>query len=62
MAAIADVVAVWAAEAGQTVTAEAVTEALSAADRDNRTADQAWRDAAGDVGAMTEIVRNQVFF
>lgn len=62
VAAVAEVVVAWAAEAGQTVTAEAVTEALSVADRDNRAADQAWRDAAGDVAAMTEIVRNQVAF
>lgn len=66
MAGIAEVVVSWAAEAGQTTTTEAVTEALSAADRDNRAADQAWRDAARaapvDVAAVTEIVRNQVSF
>jgi hypothetical protein len=66
MAGIAEVVVAWAAEAGQTTTIEAVTEALSAADRDNRAADQAWRDAARaapvDVAAVTEIVRNQVSF
>jgi hypothetical protein len=62
VAAVSEVVVAWAVEAGQTVTAEAVTEALSVADRDNRAADQAWHDAAGDVAAMSEIVRNQVFF
>lgn len=38
------------------------TAALSAADRDHRAADQAMREAAGDVAAMTAIVRNQISF
>ncbi len=66
MAAVAEVVVACAAEAGQTATVEAVTETLCAADRDNRAADQAMRDAVGDatvdVAAMTEIVRNQISF
>lgn len=57
-AAIADVAVAWAAEAGQTVDLEAVVEALCAADRDNRAADQAMIDAAGDIARMSEIVRN----
>ena len=51
-----------AAEARQTVAAEPVLEALCATDRDNRAADQAFSDAAGDVTAMTEVVRNQISF
>jgi hypothetical protein len=39
-----------------------VLETLCAADRDNYAADLAWTDAADDVEAMTEIVRNQIFF
>lgn len=61
-AAIADVVVAWAAEAGQTVDLEVVVEALCAADRDNRAADQAMSDAAGDVARMSEIVRNHIAF
>jgi hypothetical protein len=58
-----DVVVAWAAEAGQTATAEAVAEVLSAAERDNRAAHQAWRTAGDDAAAMTEIVRrNQISF
>jgi hypothetical protein len=52
----------WAAEAGHTAATEAVLEALRAADRDNRAADQAFSDAAGDVEAMAAIVRNQISF
>ncbi len=62
MTAIAEEVVVWAAEAGQTVAVEPVLEALCAADRDNRAADQAFGDAAGDVEAMAEVVRNQISF
>jgi hypothetical protein len=62
MTEIAEEAVVWAAEAGQTVTAEPVLEALCAADRDNRAADQPFSDAAGDVEAMTEVVRNQISF
>jgi hypothetical protein len=62
VAAIADVVVAWAAEAGQTVDLEAVVEALCAADRDNRAADQAMIDAAGDIARMSEIVRNHIAF
>lgn len=53
MAAVAEVVVGWAAEAGQTATVEAVTEALCAADRDDHAADQAMRDTLGDVAAVT---------
>ena len=62
MTAIAETAVAWAAEAGQTVATEPVLEALCAADRDNRAADQAFSDAAGDVAAMTEVVRNQISF
>jgi hypothetical protein len=62
MSAIAEVAVGWSAEAGQTVAAEPVLEALWAADRDNRAADQAFSDAAGDVEAMAEIVRSQISF
>jgi hypothetical protein len=62
MTAIAQEAVVWAAEAGQTVTTEHVLKALRAADRDNRAADQAFDDAAGDVEAMAEVVRNQISF
>ncbi len=55
-------VVAWAAEAGQTVDLEAVVEALCAADRDNRAADQAMTDAAGDIARMSEIVRNHIAF
>jgi hypothetical protein len=61
-AAIADVVVAWAAEAGQTVDLEAVVEALSAADRDNRAADQAMTDAADDTARMHEALRNHIAF
>jgi hypothetical protein len=60
--AIADIAVDWAAEAGQTTTIEAVTAALTAADRDHRAADQAMRDAAGDARATIEIVRTQIPF
>jgi hypothetical protein len=62
MTAIAEEAVAWAAEAGQTVATEQVLEALCAADRDNRAADQAFDDAAGDVEAMAEVVRTQIFF
>jgi hypothetical protein len=62
MTAIAEQAVMWAAEAGQTVAAESALEALCAADRDNRAADRAFDDAAGDVEAMAAIVRNQIFF
>jgi hypothetical protein len=62
MTAIAEQAVAWAAEAGQTVATEPVLEALRAADRDNRAADQAFSDAAGDVAAMAEVVRNQISF
>ena len=62
MTAIAEEAVAWAAEAGQTVATEQVLEALCAADRDNRAADQAFADAAGDVEAMAEVVRNQISF
>jgi len=39
-----------------------VTEALSAADRHGRVADQAWTDAAGDLAAMSEVVHSQISF
>jgi hypothetical protein len=61
-AAIADVVVAWAAEAGQTVDLDAVVEALCAADRDNRSADQAMIDAADDIARMSEIVHNHIAF
>jgi hypothetical protein len=60
--AIADMVVAWAAEAGQTADLEAVVEALCAADRDNRAADQAMIDAAGDIARISEIVRNHSAF
>jgi hypothetical protein len=62
MTAIAEEAVAWAAEAGQTVATAPVLEALCAADRDNRAADQAFSDAAGDVAAMAEVVRNQISF
>jgi hypothetical protein len=62
MTAIAEQAVAWAAEAGQTVATEPVLETLRAADRDNRAADQAFSDAAGDVAAMAEVVRNQISF
>jgi hypothetical protein len=61
-ATVADVVVAWAAEAGQTADLEAIVEALCAADRDNRTADQAMIDAAGDIASISEIVRNHIAF
>jgi hypothetical protein len=61
-AAIADVVVAWAAEAGQTADLEAVVEALCAADRDNRAADQAMIDSAGDIARISEVVRNHIAF
>jgi hypothetical protein len=61
-AAIADVVVAWATAAGQAVDLEAVVEALCAADRDNRAADQAMIDAAGDIARMSEVVRNHIAF
>ncbi|WP_232240762.1 hypothetical protein [Kutzneria sp. 744] len=60
--AIAEQAVMWAAEAGQTVAAESVLEALCAADHDNRAADRAFDDAAGDIEAMASIVRNQISF
>jgi hypothetical protein len=62
MTAIAESAVAWAAEAGHTAVTEAVLEGLCAADRDNRVADQAFADAAGGVGAMAAIVRNQISF
>jgi hypothetical protein len=62
MTAITEQAVAWAAEAGQTVTTEHVLEALCAADRDNRAADQAFDDAAGDIKAMAEVVRTQISF
>ncbi|WP_246244344.1 hypothetical protein [Amycolatopsis pithecellobii] len=64
MTAIAGTAVAWAAEAGHTVTAEPVLEALCAADRDNRAADKAFSDAldAGDFAATNEVVRNQISF
>jgi hypothetical protein len=62
MTAIAEVAVVWAVEAGHTVATKRVLDALCAADRDNRAADQAFADAGGDVAAMTEVVRDQVSF
>jgi hypothetical protein len=35
---------------------------LCAADRDNRAAEQAFSNAASDVAATTEVVRNQISF
>jgi hypothetical protein len=54
--AVAGVAVAWGAEAGQTVDTETVREALCAADRDNRAADQAMLDAAGDIARMCEMV------
>jgi hypothetical protein len=51
--AIAEAAVAWAAEAGQSVATVPVLEALCAADRDNRAADQVMTDAAGDIAAMT---------
>ena len=62
MTAIAESAVAWAAEAGHTAATEPILEALCAADRDNRAADQAFNDAAGDVEAMAEVVRNQISF
>jgi hypothetical protein len=62
MTAIAESAVAWAAEAGHTAATEAVLEALCAADHDNRAADQAFNDAAGDVEAMAEVVRTQISF
>ncbi|MFD8497300.1 hypothetical protein [Amycolatopsis sp. NPDC059657] len=62
MTEIAKTAVAWAAEAGHTVALEPVLTALCAADRDNRAADQAWNDAAGDIAAMSAIVRNQISF
>jgi hypothetical protein len=62
MTAIAEEAVAWAAEAGHTIATEPVLKALRAADRDNRAADQAFSDAAGDVEAMTEVVRTQISF
>jgi hypothetical protein len=62
MTAIAEEAVAWSAEAGHTVSVERVLEALCAADRDNRAADQAFSDAANDVEAMAEVIRNQISF
>jgi hypothetical protein len=62
MTAIAEQAVAWAVEAGQTVTAEPVLEALCAADRDNRAAAQAFSDAVGDAEAIAEVVHNQISF
>lgn len=62
MTEIAEVAVAWSAETGQTVATKAVLAALCAADRDNRAADQAFNDAAGDVEAMAEVVRNHIAF
>jgi hypothetical protein len=64
MTAIAEAAVAWAAEAGHTVATEPVLDALYAADRDNRAADQAFSDAldAGDFAATHEVVRNQISF
>lgn len=62
MAAVAELAVGWAAEAGQVATAEALTQVLSAADRDGRAADQAWLDAEGDLAAMAAIVHDQISF
>ena len=62
VAATVEVALEWAAEAGQSADADAVLDALCAADRDNQAADQAMIDATGDIARMTEIVRNQISF
>lgn len=62
VAATVEVAVAWAAEAGQSADADAVLDALCVADRDNRAADQAMIDAAGDIARMTEIIRNQISF
>jgi hypothetical protein len=47
---------------GRPSTPETVREALCAADRDNRAADQVMLDAAGNIERMTEIVHNQIYW
>ncbi len=54
MTAIADLAVAWAAETGHIAATETVLQALCAADRDNRAADQAFSDAAGDVETMNQ--------
>ena len=64
MTAIAETAVAWAAETRHTADTEAVLEALCAADRDNRAADEAFSHAldAGDFAATDEVIRNQVSF
>lgn len=62
MTAIAEEAVAWAAEAGQTAATDAVLEALRVADRENRAADKAFSDAAGDVEAMSAVIRSQISF
>lgn len=62
MTTIAETAVAWTAAAGHTTDTESVLEALCAADRDNRAADQAFSDAAGDVEAMNEVIHNQTSF
>lgn len=62
MTAIAKAALAWAAEAGHTLALQPVLDALCAVDVENRAVDRAWAAAAGDVAAMSEIVRHQVSF
>ncbi|PXY18319.1 hypothetical protein [Prauserella flavalba] len=64
MTAIAETAVAWAAEAGHTADTDAVLEALCAADRDNRAADEAFSHAldARDFAATDEVIRNQISF